>query len=70
MTPAWLLALALSSAGGSDAAAPDTALLTFEQGELVAADWIQHRGRVVRSRSVLMQSATREVTIERLGARG
>jgi dienelactone hydrolase len=64
MTPALMLAAALSLA-----AVPDTALVTYEQGQLVAADWIERRGPILHSRSVLMQSAIRDVSIE-LGERG
>jgi pimeloyl-ACP methyl ester carboxylesterase len=62
MTAALILAAALSVPSFS--AVPDTALLTYESGALVAADWIQRRGRHIRSLSVLMQSGIRDATIE------
>ncbi len=59
-----VLSLALTLAAPNFTTPPDTAFLTFESGVLVAADWIQRRGRVFRSRSVLMQSGIREAVIE------
>lgn len=78
MIPLAALALVLASAAPSspfastadsvaDArrwAAPDTALLTFEHGALVAADWIQQRGATQRSLAVLMRSAVRDARVE------
>ena len=61
LNAAWVLVLAASPAFTQ--AQPDTAFLTYEAGALVAVDWIQRRGRQLRSRSVLMQSAIREATI-------
>ena len=62
MTGALVFALSISLPAGP--AAPDTALLTYESGVLVAADWIQKRDHAVRTISVLMQSAIRDATIE------
>ena len=59
---ALVLALAVTTPDFS--APPDTALLTFESGERVAVDWIQRRGRLLRTRSVLMRSGIREATFE------
>ena len=70
MMVALLLALApaagafATSAASSFSATPDTALLTYEAGVLVGANWIQRRGRRLRTISCLMQSTTRDVTIE------
>ncbi|HET7251813.1 MAG TPA: alpha/beta fold hydrolase [Gemmatimonadales bacterium] len=62
MIQAMLLAIGLARAA---AAAPaDTALLTYESGVLVAANWIERRGDHVRSRAELMQSGFRETEIE------
>ena len=55
------LALALTATQPDFSATPDTALVTYEHGARMAIDWIQHRGRFVRSLSVLTRSATREV---------
>lgn len=62
MTPALLLALALPPA--MPAAAPDTALLTYEAGTLVGVDWLQRRGPWLRTLSVLTQSGVRDAWIE------
>ena len=58
------IALALSFTPPAGLAAPDTALLTYESGVLVAADWIQRRGAYVRTWSVLTQSGSRDAWIE------
>ena len=58
------LALALSFAPPAVTAVPDTALLTYESGILVAADWIQRRGPYLHTRSVLAQSGIRDTWIE------
>jgi len=58
---AWALAIALSAP--ALAAEPDTAFLTFESGELVAADWVQRRADTLRTRSVLMRSGIRDARI-------
>ena len=42
------------------AARPDTALLTYESGALVGADWLQRRGPWIHTLSDLMQSGIRE----------
>lgn len=58
------LALAASVAAPHMPAVPDTALLTYESGVLVAVDWIQRGKGRIRSLSVLMQSGIRDATIE------
>ncbi len=58
------LSFALALATPNFSAPPDTALLTYESGVLVAADWIQWRGNYLRSYAVLTQSAIRDVTID------
>jgi alpha-beta hydrolase superfamily lysophospholipase len=67
---AAFVTLALASAAPSNAgspsfawggAVPDTALVTYEAGVPVGADWVQRRGRVLRSFQVLMQSGYREL---------
>ena len=62
MTP-FVLALALAAAPVAPPG-PDTALVTYEAGIPVAADWIQQRGHTVHSVAVLTHSAVRDVTIE------
>jgi len=61
MMPALILALTFTPAMAW--APPDTALLTYESGVLVAADWIQRRGRSLRTISILTQSGIRDATI-------
>jgi len=53
------LVLALATA----TAEPDTALLTYESGVLVAADWVQRRGHELRTWSALAQSGYRDARI-------
>jgi len=56
------LVLALATA----TAEPDTALVTYSGGVLVAADWIQRRGHELTTRSALAQSGFRasRITLE------
>lgn len=61
MMPALILALTFTPAAAW--APPDTALLTYESGVLVGADWIQRRGRSLRTISILTQSGIRDATI-------
>jgi len=61
--------VALALAPPDFSAPVDTALVTYESGVPVAADWIQRRGAFVHTRSVLMQSGIRDAVIE-LGADG
>jgi dienelactone hydrolase len=56
--------LATTFAAANVPAISDTALLTFESGVLVGADWIERRGSRFRSLAVLMQSGTRDATLE------
>src|SRR5262249_42650678 len=58
------LIIALSTAAPDFSATPDTALITYQQGVVLAIDWIQQRGSYVRSLSVLTQSATRDAVIQ------
>jgi dienelactone hydrolase len=59
-----VLAVAVAAALQGVPAISDTALVTLESGTPVAVDWIQRRGRSVRSLSVLMRSAIRDLTVE------
>jgi dienelactone hydrolase len=56
--------LATTIAAANVPAISDTALLTFESGVLVGADWIQRRGSRLRTLALLMQSGIRDATIE------
>ena len=59
-----VLTLAVAAAFQGLPATADTALVTLESGVPVAVDWVQRRGRTVRSVSVLMQSAIRDLSVE------
>src|SRR5262249_15536874 len=59
LTVVIALIMALATAAPDFSATPDTAFVTYEQGALLAIDWIQRRGSYVRTLSVLTQSATR-----------
>jgi len=58
-----IAALTLAMAVAASPAGPDTAFVTYEAGVPVCADWIQRRGREVRSWTAPTQSSYRDVRV-------